>query len=471
MPTALVIALESPDPSLPRSFSFDYGFPRTALLIATCIQEWGSKSELSPRILNVDVKIREEWEKSGRLKDTKIILEDVVVEAINNLDPNLICIVAPYTNIAKWANNVARICKSTKPEALIITGGPHASFFAKEFVTGVDPVFDAVILGPGEAKLKHLLQNFDIPSRRFQSSGISTLQKPTEFSITSQRNDVPIPAIDFSLARKDEIGNGGTVVMAGRGCPNACQFCLESLYWRRATLPFYANSSRVRNELIALSQLGVQVYGCGDSLIDMRHQTCPRFQSFCEEAFDGLTLHEHFFIMTRLHMIDRMGCKAFQDAGGKAIWVGIETASEDLLTAMGKGEIPYIVELQLSKAKQYGLRVGAFFMFGYPGETPDSAQKTLNLMEKLFKEKLLDYVDPSIFVPYPGLPFYEDNESIIRHEPEWSDWEFWGRYNELPVYDLISLSRSEIFQYWKESMEIKRKYDLRDIEVVGGDQA
>ena len=216
MRIALVIALESPGPLLPRSFSFNYGFPRTALLIASCIQEWGAGAGLSPRILNADVEIRKEWEKSGRIKDIRIVFDEVISKAILSNDPELICIVAPYTNVANWAKRAARVCKSVRPGTVIITGGPHASFMAEDLVNIADPVFDAVIMGPGEAKLKHLLEYFDDLSQRFRFPGISTPQGPFEFSSYAQRNEVPIPTIDYSLIRKDEIGNGGAVVMAGR---------------------------------------------------------------------------------------------------------------------------------------------------------------------------------------------------------------------------------------------------------------
>ena len=479
MRTALVIALESPNPSLPKSFSFDYGFPRNALLIASCIQEWGAKVGLFPKVLNADLKIRKKWEDTGKNKDVKAIFEDVLVEAIRVNDPELICIVAPYTNVANWAIHAARVCKATKPQALVVTGGAHASFVPQLLVGECDPkrgpIFDAVILGPGEAKLKHLLENFDDPSRRFHHHGISTPQNPLEFSSRAQCNDIPIPVIDYGIIQPDEIGHEGAVIMAGRGCPYTCPFCVEALYWSQASIPYYCsgNALRVRNELIALSRLQVPVFGCGDSVIDLRNNFFPRIKSFFEEALSGLDLHEHFYILTRLHMLNKTGCQAFRKAGGRAVWVGIETANPDLLTSMGKGEIPYIIDVRLREAKRSDLRVGAFFMFGYPGETAETARNTLKLIDNLFAEELIDYVDPSIFVPYPGLHMYNrpDDYKLKPYEPAWSDWDNWGRYNEPPVYDLMSLSRNEIFQYWKEAIEIKRTYDIREIGRVAGGRA
>ena len=464
MRTALVVALESPNPLLTRSFSFNYGFPRSALLIASCIQAWGTKTGLSPYVFNLDVAIQKNIRDGNTIQDIAKIHEEVLVREIVKHDPELICIVAPYTNVANWAARTAAICRKTKQDALIITGGPHASFVASDLVAQAGKPFDAVVLGPGEAKLKHILENFDRPTQRFHHPGISTPEKPSGFTQLAQRNEAPIPPIDYSLIDSDNVGSCGAVVIAGRGCPHGCQFCLESLYWRQASVKPHAE--QVRNEIIDLARLGVPVFGCGDSLIDMRSS---RFEPFCRKAFAGLDLYEHFFILTRLHMLDATACRIFGKSGGRAIWVGLETASSDLLASMGKGEISYLVKSRLRIPKEQGLRVGAFFMFGYPGETTETAQQTLRLMEDLFDEGLLDYVDASLFVPYPGLPMYDspDNYGIIPHEPEWSDWDHWGRYNEPPMYDLESLTRGQIFQYWKQAMDIKLRNDIRERNGMG----
>ncbi len=141
-----------------------------------------------------------------------------------------------------------------------------------------------------------------------------------------------------------------------------------------------------------------------------------------------------------------------------------------MLSSMGKGETTFVVREKLATAKSAGLKTGAFFMFGYPGETAASAQKTLELMESLFDNHLLDYVDCSVFVPYPGLPMFSSpqNYGLIPHAPFWSDtpqWEFWGRYNEPPVFDLEEMPREEVFRVWQEAIAMKRHFDIRDATV------
>jgi len=462
MRTALVISIEKPDVTRSPTFSFNYGIPRTALLIASCIKEWGSSVGLAPQLLNVDAKILKRWKSSNKNKGVDTILKEVIIDALNKFEPDLICIVATYTNVANLAKRTAKLCKKTRPRALVITGGPHATYTATELLALPDSPFDAVIMGPGEEKLAHIIKHFDNHRFRFNYPGIAT--KHPDYDPDTFKNDIVIPEIDYSLLDRKDLTDEGAVVMAGRGCPNSCQFCLESSFWRNAQIPYYERAIEVRNEIESLSNIGIPVYGIGDSLINLHETRLSQFENFCRHALSGLHLHKHFFILTRLHLLNHKACQIFKAVGGKAIWVGIESASEEILASMGKGEIKYIIEKKLEVAKECGIKMGAFFMFGFPGETSKSAKKNLLLIENLFKKKLLDYVDPSIFMPYPGLSLFADKRKIIRHEPQWRDWNNWGRYNKLPVYSLENLSSEKIYKYWQEAMEIKREYDLRENE-------
>lgn len=460
MRNALIIAIENPNQLLPRSFSNDYGFPRTALVIASCVKLWGAKLGIFPRILNIDAKIQKKLDADSTENDIKELHKNIIEQEMHAYAPELVLIVAAYSNLSNWASHAARVCKKTNQDIVVVTGGPHATFTHSMLLKLPDRVFDAIILGPGESKLKHILENFDDQELRFTHPGISTLDNLQDFTSDAQSNNAPIPKLDYTLIDSEDIGSGGTVVMAGRGCPHACKFCIESMYWRNARVE--PNAEVVRNELVDLSRLGVPVFGCGDSLFDMRTDHNPSFECFCEEAFGGLNLHEHFFILARLHMLHPSGSRAFQKAGGRAVWVGLESASADLLKTMGKSERD--LKEQLSFPKKEGLRVGAFFMLGFPGETIESAKKTLRLMEDLFTVGLIDYVDTSLFVPYPGLPMYDlpENYGIKPKKPEWDNWDNWGRYNTPPVYDLPGMSGDDLYKYWKEALNIKHQYDIRE---------
>jgi len=465
MRNVLVIAMEAFGSHEELAFSFTYGFPRSAVLIATCVRQWGDSAGLKPHILNLDAIVhRLPAEDRDDQAVTKAV-DAAVSGAIRSYDPALICIVSPYTNMADWATRVAVTCRTAKPDAVIITGGPHASFLAPTLLCRTDKPFDAVLLGPAESKLKHLLQNFDRPRWRFQYPGIATRPQLHGFDDDARTNPVSPPSIDYSILDASEVEpDHGAVIMAGRGCPHACPFCLESLYWRQDRITFDTVAGRVREELLGLHRLGVRVYECGDSLLDMRHS---KFTAFCDQAFRGLPLDDHFYVLTRLHMLCSRGAQGFRAAGGKAIWVGLETANQNLLTSMGKGEVSFMARDKLAIAKNAGLRVGAFFMFGYPGETHASARETLAFMSDLFEDGFLDYADCSIFVPYPGLPMFSNPEDygLLPRDPYWSEaprWSHWGRYNEPPVFDLVDLSREDVFGYWKKAIAIKHAHDIRE---------
>jgi radical SAM superfamily enzyme YgiQ (UPF0313 family) len=210
-----------------------------------------------------------------------------------------------------------------------------------------------------------------------------------------------------------------------------------------------------------LARIGVPVFGCGDSMIDLKEPHCDEL---LETYFAGIDLHEHFFILTRLNHLHKEGCRSLKESGVNAVWIGIEAASSNVLTAMRKGISPSQIESQLQIAKNAGLNVGGFFMLGFPGETHETARLTLDLIESLFNKGLMDYVDTSIFVPYPGLDIYHQPRSygLIPYDKTWNDWDFWGRPGEKPVFDLVNLSREDIYMYWKEAGELKKALDIRE---------
>jgi radical SAM superfamily enzyme YgiQ (UPF0313 family) len=168
-------------------------------------------------------------------------------------------------------------------------------------------------------------------------------------------------------------------------------------------------------------------------------------------------------VLSSLNFLEREPCALFHRHGGRTVWVGIESFAGEVLKSMDKKVKLGDIASRLLNAKNAGLQVGAFFMFGFPGETRETANKTLALMRRLGSEGLIDMFDPSIFVPYPGLEMFTAPERYgMKPHPSWHDWTQWNRYNTPPVYDLANLSREEIFACWQEAAAIKGELDIRE---------
>jgi anaerobic magnesium-protoporphyrin IX monomethyl ester cyclase len=113
-------------------------------------------------------------------------------------------------------------------------------------------------------------------------------------------------------------------------------------------------------------------------------------------------------------------------SGVSHIGFGTESASEEVLVWMNKRHqnIPDISEAARKCAKA-GIRVTLNLIFGYPGEQERHRQETLRVMGDIASRFDNVTFSPNVFVPYPGIPIWEDLKKRGLAEPaslaEWSD--------------------------------------------------
>ena len=85
--------------------------------------------------------------------------------------------------------------------------------------------------------------------------------------------------------------------------------------------------------------------------------------------------------------------------------IGFESGSQSVLNAMQKGTNVDEYSAFLSVAKQNNIRIHAYIMFGFPGETNNDRDATLKFMANN-KDKIYSY-SLSIFTAYPGTFIYD----------------------------------------------------------------
>ena len=85
--------------------------------------------------------------------------------------------------------------------------------------------------------------------------------------------------------------------------------------------------------------------------------------------------------------------------------IGFESGSQRVLNAMLKGTNIDEYNAFLSVAKQNGIRIHAYIMFGFPGETDEDREATLRFMFNN-KDKIYSY-SLSVFTAYSGTPIYD----------------------------------------------------------------
>ncbi|PJE68528.1 B12-binding domain-containing radical SAM protein, partial [Candidatus Shapirobacteria bacterium CG10_big_fil_rev_8_21_14_0_10_38_8] len=126
-------------------------------------------------------------------------------------------------------------------------------------------------------------------------------------------------------------------------------------------------------------------------------------------------------------------------AGFRFLLYGLESANQKTLDRLNKNLRVEQITTGVRMAKKAGLCPHATVMVGYPWETKEDAIQTLELAKKFFCEGLIDSLQATVVIPYPGTPLFKECE-----ENDWLKTKDWDRYDmKEPVMKTV-MSNEEI---------------------------
>jgi radical SAM superfamily enzyme YgiQ (UPF0313 family) len=222
-----------------------------------------------------------------------------------------------------------------------------------------------------------------------------------------------LPMIDRELTKWKLYGykNGnfkhtpGAYLMSGRDCWwGKCAFCS----W---TTMFPGNNFRVRSAKLALDEVGHLIdLGVKEIMEDSGSLPVGKWlEDFCQGMIDrGYNKKITLSCNMRLNGIkDEKIWQLMKRAGFRFILFGLESANQATLDKINKGLKIEETEPGLRMCKEAGLEPHITAMIGYPWETYDDAKRTVDLAKELFKKGLVDTLQATILIPYPGTPLYK----------------------------------------------------------------
>ena len=151
-----------------------------------------------------------------------------------------------------------------------------------------------------------------------------------------------------------------------------------------------------------------------DDILGLKPGWLERFA----DLLDQEGLHIPFKSLNRADLLLRgKTIDALRRAGAQIVWIGAESGSQKILDAMEKGtriEQIYAAARQLHAA---GIQVAFFLQFGYPGETLDDIEKTLQMV----RDCRPDDIGISVSYPLPGTRFYDKVKAQLGVKQNWVD--------------------------------------------------
>jgi len=306
-----------------------------------------------------------------------------------------------------------------------IVAGSDASDHAGEFL---DAGASAVISGEGDQALLDCLAALDplAPSTHVLESVPSvTVRNPLgELHYGGERknlkslDDIPFAArdlIDIDRYRSiwnDSHGRFSINMVTTRGCPYHCNWCSKPIWGQR----YNARSAQnVVAEMVELSNgYDLDHVWFADDIFGLKPGWIQRFAELVDEHDVRLP----FKCLSRPDLLVRKDtAEALGAAGAEEVWIGAESGSQKVLDAMEKGSTVEQIHEAADRVHAAGYRIAFFIQFGYPGETLEDIDATLDLI----RQARPDDIGISVAYPLPGTPFYDRVKAELGDETHWVD--------------------------------------------------
>jgi anaerobic magnesium-protoporphyrin IX monomethyl ester cyclase len=230
---------------------------------------------------------------------------------------------------------------------------------------------------------------------------------------------LPFPAwdlVDIEHYRRIWIGRHGYYSMnmvTTRGCPYHCNWCAKPIWGQRY------NSRSPENVVAELKWLKERYrpdhIWFADDIMGLKPGWWRRFADSVEQNEARVP----FKCLSRADLVMRSeeDVTALARAGCDIVWMGAESGSQRVLNAMEKGTSVDQIYGATERLHAAGIRVGFFLQFGYPGETREEIEMTLQLVRDCGP----DDVGMSVSYPLPGTKFYESVQSQLGTKQNWED--------------------------------------------------
>jgi len=113
-----------------------------------------------------------------------------------------------------------------------------------------------------------------------------------------------------------------------------------------------------------------------------------------------------------------------QKANIQFLLYGLESANQITLDKINKNLNLNQIETTLKLAKKYNIDNHLTVMIGYPWESKQDAQNTIDLAKYFFKIGLADSIQATIIIPYPGTPLFDQAK-----KNNWLKTQDWSKYD------------------------------------------
>lgn len=404
-------------------------------------------------------------------KDENHSIWKTTVDSILAFEPDLVGYTSYTANLSS-INILSKKVRQANPAIKQIVGGVHSTLDRN--ILDSLPFVDYSIIREGEQTTLSLANGEDIAEIKgisFRSAGgiVSNGSSP----IIRNLDEMPFPERDKFWSNEgrpatdlEKLSIDVSYVITLRGCPYRCTFCASPEIWGRSVLQ-YRSPQKVGEEIGEISDKywNRQTIDYGVMSPNSKNKS-----DLYEEALkikdntviyfvdDVFTLKKKRAIEimdevkkrglpwkceSRADNIDEEIASYMKDSGCRRVKLGIESGSDRILKSIKKDETKQDMRKGIEVLKKYSIPITIYLMAGFPGETDDDLQQTIDFA----KEIDADYYSISIMSPYFGTQIYFDSlASGIQLDKQ--PWEYFFHQSKKLLLN-TDISESKLEELWK----------------------
>ncbi len=368
--------------------------------------------------------------------------------------------------------HVADLVKNIDKNIFVVVGGPHPTALAKEAL--LEKNLDFAVIGEGEFTFLELTEMLEKNRKDFgKIRGLAykdengSVFENEKRELIQNLDSLPFPAKDimptyaYYLPPTKTISGGvATNMITSRGCPFNCNFCMAKTVWGRQTR--FRSIKNVVDEI----EEDIKKYNAADFSFHDEFFTVNRERvlEFCNEL-KKRNLKINWFCQARCGAVDEEMLLAMKDAGCGKIGFGFESGDEKMLKLMQKNNNLANARESARLCKKVGIKVVGAFILGYPGETRESAEKTIQFAKEINPDTAAFF----IAIPYPGTELFRlaFEKNYIKKPIDWKT--FAPLSNEIPPMDIPNITKEELVALKKKayrSFYLRPNYILRKLSEV-----
>lgn len=344
--------------------------------------------------------------------------DDSIRDYIANFNPDIVGISVLFYNQTSQAHSIARLAKSVNSKIKVVIGGNQVnekySFLMKDenidfaMIKECDIVFadfvEAYCYNRNYKEVSGLVYRTEnglkvnLDSRKIEN--LDMLPFPARHLVNMEKY-FKIGLFHNPYSLHSRVGH----VITSRGCPEKCTFCSTPRIWGN-TVRFRSPESVVKEikKMKEVYRIGEVQFEDDTLTLNIKNlfKLCDLLEplGLVWNTVNGIRVDYH----GKKAGIQEKMFKRMSESGCYQVCFGVETGNQKLLNNLLKKRLDLnFVQPAIEAAKKAGISVHIFLMVGFPGETMEEMERSIEWAGNLGA----DSYSVSLYTPLPGTLLFE----------------------------------------------------------------